>query len=108
MKVPYNCLPLYSDSNNDVSALINMDSADGVQQPQKCYHESQFYELGAQWTSKHDPCTMCHCHLGKVKCDTYKCPAIHCPVNMVKKTEPGVCCPICASKYFFKYLKTFS
>lgn len=76
-----------------------MDAADSIQQPQKCYHESQFFELGAQWTSKADPCTMCHCNLGVVKCDTYKCPATQCPGRMVKKQEHGVCCPVCASKY---------
>ncbi|GFG28843.1 hypothetical protein Cfor_08461, partial [Coptotermes formosanus] len=91
IEVPLSCLPKYSDNDVPGSTSILLDSA--VPEAAKCYHETQFYEEGAQWTSKLDPCTMCNCHQNLVKCDTVPCPQLTC----ASKTAPGECCPTCTS-----------
>jgi chordin len=91
IQVPLSCLPKYSDNDVPGSTSILLDST--VPEAVKCYHEAQFYEDGAQWTSKHDPCTMCNCHQNLVKCDTVPCPQLTC----ISKTVPGECCPTCTN-----------
>jgi len=92
IQVPLSCLPKYSDNDVPGSTSVLLDST--VPEAAKCYHEMQFYEDGAQWTSKHDPCTMCNCHQNLVKCDTVPCPQLTCN----SKTVPGECCPTCTSE----------
>jgi hypothetical protein len=95
IQVPLSCLPKYSDNDVPGSTSILQDST--VPEAAKCYHEMQFYEDGAQWTSKHDSCTMCNCNQNLVKCDTVPCPQLTC----VSKTTPGECCPTCTSELTF-------
>jgi hypothetical protein len=97
IQVPLSCLPKYSDNDVPGSTSLLLDST--VPEAIKCYHEMQFYEDGAQWTSKHDPCTMCNCHQNLVKCDTVPCPQLTC----ISKTVPGECCPTCTSELTFYF-----
>lgn len=88
LKVPGNCLPHYSD--NDVPTL-SLDA--DVGQSGACFHEGRFYQESDQWTTK-DPCTMCYCQNGNVKCDTTTCPDLQC-TNKAK--NPSECCPVCSN-----------
>lgn len=88
--VPLTCFPNYSD--NDVPGTGPESS---LPEATTCYHEMRFYEEGAQWTSKLDPCIMCNCHHGHVKCDTVPCPPL--PLTCTGKPAPGECCPTCTN-----------
>lgn len=90
VKVPAFCLPHYSD--NDVPASQPSDSEP---ETPHCFHETRFYEDGAQWTSAHDPCTMCSCHRTRVQCDAVVCPPLSCASPA--PAAPGQCCGNCAA-----------
>lgn len=92
ISVPLSCLPKYSDNDVPGSTYPQIDSS--VPEATKCYHELQFFDEGAQWRSKQDPCTMCNCHQNHVKCDTVPCPQLTCSSRPV----PGECCPSCTSE----------
>lgn len=98
MSIPESCLPRnvdksVADNNIPSNHLLN----DENEQPEisKCFHGSQFYEHGTQWTSTVDDCTMCNCNHGVTKCDVIMCPELNCPQ---KFKVPGSCCPSCSSK----------
>ncbi|KAI4460413.1 chordin [Holotrichia oblita] len=108
VKVPQNCLP---HIDNYVSGSVNGEEANPHTQG-ACFHERRFYKEEAQWTSLSDPCTMCFCQNGVVKCDTMICPETNCPppargrrtqaiaVTRVKCTRNGdekLCCKNCPS-----------
>jgi hypothetical protein len=92
ISVPLSCLPKYSDNDVPGSTYAQIDSS--VPEATKCYHEMQFFDEGAQWRSKQNPCTMCNCHQNLVKCDSIPCP----PLTCSSRTAPGECCPSCTSK----------
>lgn len=55
-----------------------------------CVYDGTTYEEGEQWQG--DNCTKCICVNGKFQCFPLPCPAIHCPVMVLRK---GHCCPEC-------------
>ncbi|XP_023707586.1 dorsal-ventral patterning protein Sog isoform X2 [Cryptotermes secundus] len=91
ISVPLSCLPKYSDNDVPGSTYPQIDSS--VPEATKCYHEMQFFDEGAQWRSKQNPCTMCNCHQNLVKCDPVPCP----PLTCSSRTAPGECCPSCTN-----------
>ncbi|KAJ9586696.1 hypothetical protein L9F63_019734, partial [Diploptera punctata] len=88
--IPLTCLPYYSD--NDVPSYPDEEGVPSG--TSSCFSEMKFYKDGTQWTSKQDPCTMCNCHHGLVKCDSVPCPALTCSN---KQIVPGECCPTCTN-----------
>nr|CAD7201391.1 unnamed protein product [Timema douglasi] len=77
VKIPTNCLPQHRD--NDVPANPQTQThGDVPPEPPTCYHDGRFYEEGTQWSLRGDPCTMCNCHYGRVKCDAVMCPLLSC------------------------------
>ncbi|XP_034248535.1 dorsal-ventral patterning protein Sog isoform X2 [Thrips palmi] len=96
VRVPAFCLPHYSD--NDVPSSSSMASAgqpsNGEPETLHCFHETRFYEDGAQWVSAQDACTMCSCHRARVQCDAVVCPPLHCAAPA--PAAPGQCCGTCA------------
>nr|CAD7428067.1 unnamed protein product [Timema monikensis] len=84
IKIPTNCLPQHRD--NDVPANPQTQTHGDVPPEQStCYHDGRFYEEGTQWSLRGDPCTMCNCHYGRVKCDAVMCPLLSCgPEGVIK------------------------
>lgn len=88
LPVPQVCLSREGKTNK----TIPNDSGTPVVGHDKCYFERQEYEDGYQWPSSHDPCVMCFCKRGKIKCDRIICPPSECesPINVANE-----CCPMC-------------
>lgn len=98
MTVPESCLPHTADNSTaDNNIPFYRSITDDPDQPEvtKCFHGSQYYEHGTQWTSTLDACTMCNCNRGVTKCDVILCPVLNCSQ---KYTVPGACCPSCYSE----------
>ncbi|KAI4460396.1 chordin [Holotrichia oblita] len=93
VKVPQNCLP---HIDNYVSGSVNGEEANPHTQG-ACFHERRFYKEEAQWTSLSDPCTMCFCQNGVVKCDTMICPETNCPPPARRTKNAGDCCYTCTN-----------
>lgn len=91
-KVPQSCLPIMTDNN--IHTLMDQNSY--IAQQGVCQYEGRFYNEESQWTST-DPCTMCFCQNGNVKCDTSMCPPLECPEDTHKSKTPGECCYVCMS-----------
>lgn len=99
VKVPAFCLPHYSD--NDVPSMSSQPGSQpgspGGAEPETlhCFHETRFYEDGAQWVSAQDACTMCSCHRARVQCDAVVCPPLNCPAELQAAAAAGQCCGRC-------------
>ncbi|GLV35923.1 short gastrulation [Carabus blaptoides fortunei] len=91
IKVPTSCLP--SSTDNDVPR--NSLDRPTNQAHESCYYEGSFYEEGSDWTTSENPCTMCFCQNGRVKCETATCPVQSCGNKERGKAAPGECCPPC-------------
>lgn len=90
LKIPNNCLQTDIDDNtlpHQQPSIIYAES--------KCLHERRFYNEDAQWTSSSDPCTMCYCQNGQVKCDTFQCPKLTCEPGYVEVERKDECCAVC-------------
>ncbi|XP_022245575.1 chordin-like isoform X2 [Limulus polyphemus] len=86
--VPQVCLSGEGKTNKTIPS----DSGSPVAGRDKCYFEREEYEDGYQWPFSHDPCVMCFCKRGKIKCDRIICPPSECesPINVANE-----CCPMC-------------
>ncbi|XP_029438671.1 von Willebrand factor C and EGF domain-containing protein isoform X2 [Rhinatrema bivittatum] len=62
---------------------------------EECLYEGQVLEDGDSYTSKADPCVVCHCDSGDVHCEWRgdSCPKVVCHQSLMH--VPGECCPIC-------------
>ncbi|XP_077288027.1 dorsal-ventral patterning protein Sog-like [Arctopsyche grandis] len=80
IKVPETCISQNPTDNS-------------VAETASCFHSGSYYDDGAQWTSANEPCTMCSCHHGIVRCDAVLCPPPSCGSKAV--IYPGECCPRC-------------
>ncbi|XP_037782803.1 dorsal-ventral patterning protein Sog-like [Penaeus monodon] len=59
----------------------------------KCIDEDMnIFEDGTSWPSPVNPCSMCMCSRGVVKCVDFVCPRLECEDAY---TPPGECCPVC-------------
>lgn len=90
LKIPSNCLQTDIDDNTLPHQQPNINYAES-----KCLHERRFYNEDARWTSSSDPCTMCYCQNGQVKCDTIKCQKRTCEFGEVEVERKNECCTVC-------------
>lgn len=103
IKVPHSCLPHLTD--NDVPLDRPGDSSSiTVSGGHSCFHEGIFHEEGTDWSTLNDPCTMCFCQNGRVKCDVTTCPKTQCPGGERVKAANGECCPPCLSKFLPQFI----
>ncbi|XP_046678316.1 dorsal-ventral patterning protein Sog isoform X2 [Homalodisca vitripennis] len=93
--IPPSCLPHYSDNN--VPPVNNINSDANIPEQTTCFHSESFHDEGTQWPSRSEPCTMCNCHHGRVKCDPVICPPLPC-TNPIQPS--GQCCPTCDNSTF--------
>lgn len=91
VQIPSSCLPHYSDNN---VPSVNFNSDTNTPEHTSCYHGDSFHDEGTQWASTIEPCTMCNCHHGRVKCDPVLCPPTPCSHPALLG---GQCCPTCDS-----------
>lgn len=89
VQIPPSCLPHYSDNN---VPSVNFNSDTNTPEHTSCYHGDLFHDEGSQWASTIEPCTMCNCHHGRVKCDAVLCPPTPCSHPTLRG---GQCCPTC-------------
>ncbi|KAK7071801.1 hypothetical protein SK128_020608, partial [Halocaridina rubra] len=54
--------------------------------------DNRVFDDGSSWQSPANPCSMCMCTKGKIKCLDVICPDVNCDGAT---TPPGECCPIC-------------
>ncbi|XP_054286307.1 dorsal-ventral patterning protein Sog-like [Macrosteles quadrilineatus] len=95
VSIPPACLPHYSDNN--VPPVSNINSDANLPEQTSCFHSDSFHDEGAQWVSRSEPCTMCNCHHGRVKCDPVVCPTLPCTNPTLRN---GQCCPTCDNSTF--------
>ncbi|XP_049429825.1 kielin/chordin-like protein [Epinephelus fuscoguttatus] len=67
-------------------------SGDCCQQCGGCVHSGVHYDHGANWRSVENPCEVCYCLEGQVRCEREQC-------NILCKNPaappPNTCCPVC-------------
>lgn len=93
IKVPATCLPQLTDDNNVGLSHLDANEDNMAQNGGDCFHGGRFYTDEASWTSALNPCEICVCRNGQIKCDTAKCPPLNCPNG--QRLHPGDCCPVC-------------
>ncbi|KAM4553451.1 kielin/chordin-like protein [Fundulus diaphanus] len=57
-----------------------------------CTHSGVGYDHGAKWRSAENPCEVCSCLEGHVRCEREQCSA---PCEHPASPPPGSCCPVC-------------
>ncbi|XP_028287666.1 kielin/chordin-like protein isoform X2 [Parambassis ranga] len=57
-----------------------------------CIHFGVQYESGAEWRPLENPCDVCHCVEGRVRCEREHCDT---PCKNPTAPPPGSCCPVC-------------
>ncbi|KAL0968355.1 hypothetical protein UPYG_G00265780 [Umbra pygmaea] len=57
-----------------------------------CVHTGTRYDHGAQWRAAEQPCSVCQCLEGVVKCETEVCCP---PCQHPASPTPNTCCPVC-------------
>ncbi|XP_018600131.1 extracellular matrix protein 2 isoform X2 [Scleropages formosus] len=99
--VPIRLKTLLLNDEDHTGASIFIDSYRTVQEMESSYNvlpgkkgACQYRGIAmfdkAVWSPK--PCITCLCTSGKVVCDEFTCPRLHCPITI---RLPGECCPVC-------------
>ncbi|XP_063753849.1 kielin/chordin-like protein isoform X3 [Eleginops maclovinus] len=57
-----------------------------------CIHSSVQYDHGAKWRPADNPCDVCYCLEGHVRCETEQC---NTPCKNPAAPPPNTCCPVC-------------
>ncbi|XP_016068872.1 PREDICTED: kielin/chordin-like protein [Miniopterus natalensis] len=60
---------------------------------QSCEHQGRQVASGERWAV--DPCTVCSCEAGTVRCQSQRCPPLSCGPDEAPALNPGSCCPRC-------------
>ncbi|XP_070225358.1 kielin/chordin-like protein isoform X1 [Bos mutus] len=61
-------------------------------QAQGCTENGSHWEHGQEWTTPGDPCRICQCLEGHIRCRQRECASL-CPYPA--RPLPGTCCPVC-------------
>ncbi|XP_032498370.1 kielin/chordin-like protein isoform X7 [Phocoena sinus] len=61
-------------------------------QAQGCTEGGSHWEHGQEWTTPGDPCRICQCLEGHIRCHQRECASL-CPYPA--RPLPGTCCPVC-------------
>ncbi|KAM7245106.1 hypothetical protein CapIbe_003632 [Capra ibex] len=61
-------------------------------QAQGCTENGSHWEHGQEWTTPGDPCRICQCLEGHIRCHQRECASL-CPYPA--RPLPGTCCPVC-------------
>uniref|UniRef100_A0A8C1KDS0 Fraser extracellular matrix complex subunit 1 n=1 Tax=Cyprinus carpio TaxID=7962 RepID=A0A8C1KDS0_CYPCA len=64
-------------------------------EPDPCMEAGNEHKHGEQW--QRGSCTTCVCDRGHSRCQTEKCPPLHCDKGQMKIKRPGQCCQDCVS-----------
>ncbi|RXN23492.1 extracellular matrix FRAS1-like protein [Labeo rohita] len=64
-------------------------------EPNPCVEAGNEYKHGEQWQK--GSCTTCVCDRGHSRCQTEKCPPLHCDKGQTKVKRAGQCCEDCVS-----------
>ncbi|XP_042580368.1 extracellular matrix organizing protein FRAS1-like [Cyprinus carpio] len=64
-------------------------------EPNPCMEAGNEYKHGEQW--QRGSCTTCVCDRGHSRCQTEKCPPLHCDKGQMKVKRGGQCCEDCVS-----------
>ncbi|XP_029499285.1 kielin/chordin-like protein [Oncorhynchus nerka] len=57
-----------------------------------CIHTGIHYHHRAKWRPSENPCSLCYCLEGVVKCETERCSP---PCRNPSSPPPNTCCPVC-------------
>ncbi|KAK3098630.1 hypothetical protein FSP39_021386 [Pinctada imbricata] len=61
-----------------------------------CRHRGRTYQDGDVFSPTGDPCDVCTCLEGTLRCRHQTCPELaSCPQDMLQSPPPGECCPTC-------------
>ncbi|XP_066898323.1 kielin/chordin-like protein isoform X4 [Kogia breviceps] len=66
-------------------------------QAQGCTEGGSHWEHGQEWTTPGDPCRICQCLEGHIRCHQQECASL-CPYPA--RPLPGTCCPVCDAGCF--------
>lgn len=58
--------------------------------------DKRVFDNGKSWLSPVEPCRMCMCTQGTIKCHDVMCHALECAGA---HTPPGQCCPVCPGQH---------
>lgn len=101
-KIPGQCA---SYTDNDVPSVgspmehndNNQVVASGGNHETHCFDSRRFHKEGDQWKSELEPCTMCSCQHGVIKCEPMKCPRLMCRADEQQVQGTAECCASCVS-----------
>uniref|UniRef100_H3DPF7 Kielin cysteine rich BMP regulator n=1 Tax=Tetraodon nigroviridis TaxID=99883 RepID=H3DPF7_TETNG len=64
---------------------------------ESCTYNHRIYANGQRFATPEQPCHVCSCQYGSVRCERSPCPPLNCSNSY---TPPGECCPKCPDCYF--------
>uniref|UniRef100_A0A3Q2DST2 VWFC domain-containing protein n=1 Tax=Cyprinodon variegatus TaxID=28743 RepID=A0A3Q2DST2_CYPVA len=65
--------------------------------PAGCLYQDRERANGETWNDPSDPCTVCVCQHGSVRCERKRCPDSNCNHPCLHPVPSGTCCPECDS-----------
>ena len=61
-----------------------------------CNFNGITYSDGDEFSPNGDPCDVCVCQDGRLRCEHNNCPGVaSCPQDSIRQADPGSCCDTC-------------
>ncbi|GFN86187.1 kielin/chordin-like protein [Plakobranchus ocellatus] len=65
-----------------------------------CNYNGIQYSEGQEFSPNGDPCDICVCQNGRLRCEHNNCPGVaNCPGDSIRQPEPGTCCSTCLQQF---------
>ncbi|XP_026957776.1 kielin/chordin-like protein isoform X6 [Sagmatias obliquidens] len=86
------CVPMKCPSTPCPGPVLRPGHCCPTCQAQGCTEGGSHWEHGQEWTTPGDPCRICQCLEGHIRCHQRECASL-CPYPA--RPLPGTCCPVC-------------
>ncbi|KAK3790015.1 hypothetical protein RRG08_016329 [Elysia crispata] len=65
-----------------------------------CNFNGIMYSDGQKFSPNGDPCDVCVCQNGRLRCEHNNCPGVaSCPQDSIRQADPGACCATCIQEF---------